>query len=224
MRGGGGCQDNQSRAGGRASAWHPSVPSKRPSLLAVPSLQSWQSMPAHRQVPRLVTAAWLPAASMARPQRWAGEATCCEQKNSTTQHAQAPRPQPVASVPSQTPVSACGAATFRCGRQGGAVGAVSAGRWRRETLREARERRAALWRDVLTDVATFPSRMPSRLAHPGSACAPPWHWRGTPLYLLWRCEGRQRAAARDAAACGGALLTDQSVSAGAAPRDGFVSS
>ena len=49
------------------------------------------------------------AASTARPQRWAGEATCCTQNNSTTQHAQAPRPQPVASVPSQTPVSACGA-------------------------------------------------------------------------------------------------------------------
>eukprot|EP01047_Picozoa_sp_COSAG01_P091094 COSAG01_NODE_22777_length_841_cov_1.679245_1_plen_25_part_10 len=25
------------------------------------------------------------------------------------------------------------------------------------------------------------------------------------MYLLWRCEGRQRAAARGAAACGGAL-------------------
>ena len=32
LRGGGGCQDNRSRAGGRARAWHPSVPSKRPSF------------------------------------------------------------------------------------------------------------------------------------------------------------------------------------------------
>ena len=78
-------------------------------LAGSPPLPSWQSMPPHRQVPRLGTAAWLLAASMARPQRWAREATCCEQNNSTTQHAQAPRPQPVASVPSQTPVSACGA-------------------------------------------------------------------------------------------------------------------
>ena len=32
LRGGGGCQDNRSGPGGRARAWHPSVPSKRPSF------------------------------------------------------------------------------------------------------------------------------------------------------------------------------------------------
>eukprot|EP01047_Picozoa_sp_COSAG01_P044667 COSAG01_NODE_4059_length_5388_cov_99.849121_2_plen_76_part_00 len=58
----------------------------------------------------------------------------------------------------------------------------------------------------------------------GAHARPPGTGGGTPLYLLWRCEGRQRAAARGAAACGGALLLDQAVSAGAAPRDGIVSS
>ena len=41
------------------------------------------------------------------------------------QPAQPPRPQPIASVPSQKLVSACGAAIFLCGRQRGAVRTVS---------------------------------------------------------------------------------------------------
>ena len=58
----------------------------------------------------------------------------------------------------------------------------------------------------------------------GAHARPPGTGGSTPLYLLWRCEGRQRAAVRGAAACGGAVLTDEAQSAGAAARDGIVSS
>ena len=55
----------------------------------------------------------------------------------------------------------------------------------------------------------------------GAHARPPGTGGSTPLYLLWRCEGRQRAAGRGAAACGRCSPTRHSQQA---PRPAMESS